>query len=108
MLLTVFSNSGPVAGDDDHRHTVVDERDRAVLHLGGGLALGVDVADFLELEAPSSANGVLISAAEEQPVLAGAMRCIGGDLVVLVKHCAERPPASGRDAHRTLDQFLRD
>src|SRR4026209_956180 len=35
-------------GDEDDRHAVVDQRDRPVLHLGGGHALGVNVADFLE------------------------------------------------------------
>ena len=36
---------------------LVHQRDRPVLHLGGRIALGVDVADFLELERPSSAAG---------------------------------------------------
>ena len=30
--------------DGDDRHLLVDERNRAVLHLAGGIALGVDVA----------------------------------------------------------------
>ena len=34
----------------DHRHLVVDQRDRPVLHLAGGIALGVDVGDLLELQ----------------------------------------------------------
>src|SRR2546422_367909 len=33
-----------------HRHVGVDQRDRPVLHLGGGISLRVDVADLLELE----------------------------------------------------------
>ena len=37
-------------GDEDHRHVLVDERDRPVLHLRRGIALGVDVGDLLELE----------------------------------------------------------
>ena len=36
--------------DGDQRALGVEERDRAVLHLAGGIALGVDVADLLELE----------------------------------------------------------
>ena len=39
-----------VRGDRDHRHLLVDERDRAVLHLAGGIALGVNVGNFLQLE----------------------------------------------------------
>nr|GFD58986.1 hypothetical protein [Tanacetum cinerariifolium] len=37
-------------GNDYHRHILVDEGDGAVLHLGSGVALGVDIADFFELE----------------------------------------------------------
>ena len=34
----------------DDGHLLVDERDRAVLHLAGGVAFGVDVGDFLQLQ----------------------------------------------------------
>src|SRR5690625_4264640 len=45
---------GPARGgdDDEHRLSLVDERDRAVLELPGGEALGVDVGQLLELERP--------------------------------------------------------
>ena len=43
--------------DDDDRLTLVHERDRAVLKLAGGEALGVDVADFLELERAFEGDG---------------------------------------------------
>ena len=36
--------------DDDDRHVLVDQRDGAVLHLAGGIAFGVDVGDFLQLQ----------------------------------------------------------
>ena len=36
--------------DRDERALGVEQRDRAVLQLAGGVALGVDVADLLELE----------------------------------------------------------
>ena len=36
----------------DDRHGLVDQRARRVLHLAGGIALGVDVGDLLELERP--------------------------------------------------------
>ena len=35
--------------DDDDRQFFVDKRVRAVLHLAGGIALGVDVADLFQL-----------------------------------------------------------
>ena len=50
MLLMTLSYWLPVRGDEHDRHAFVDQRDRPVLHLGGGHALGVDVADFLELQ----------------------------------------------------------
>ena len=36
-----------------NRHLLVDQGDRAVLHLAGRVALGVDIGNFLELQAPS-------------------------------------------------------
>ena len=36
--------------DDDDRHVLVDQRDGAVLHLARGIAFGMDVGDFLELQ----------------------------------------------------------
>src|SRR5262245_43165600 len=39
-----------VRRDYDHRHLLVDQRDRPVLELAAGVALGVDVRNFLELE----------------------------------------------------------
>ena len=56
-------------GDRDDRHALVDQRDGAVLHLAGGVALGVDVADLLELERALHRDGVLQAAAEEEEVL---------------------------------------
>ena len=35
---------------EDARSLAVHERDRPVFHLGGRIALGVDIADLLELE----------------------------------------------------------
>ena len=40
----------PGRSDRDHRHRRIDQRDRPVLHLAGGIALGVDVADLLQLQ----------------------------------------------------------
>ena len=39
-----------VGRDDDHGHAFVDERNRPMLELARGVALGVNVGDFLELE----------------------------------------------------------
>ena len=58
-----------VARRDDHGgHVAVDERDGAVLHLGGGIALGVNVADFLELQRSLECDGEVVAAAEVEHV----------------------------------------
>ena len=45
-----------VRRDRDHRHVLVDERQRAMLELAGRIGFGVDVGDFLELERPFHAR----------------------------------------------------
>ena len=47
---TVLSYTGLLRGDGDDGEALVDERDRAVLHLARRIGLGVQVADLLELE----------------------------------------------------------
>ena len=44
-------------GDDGHR--LVNQRDGAVLHLSGGVALGVDVGNLLQFERPFQCDGVI-------------------------------------------------
>jgi hypothetical protein len=39
-----------VRGHRDHRHVLVDQRQRAVLELAGRVGFGMDVGDFLELQ----------------------------------------------------------
>ena len=51
--------------DGDQRTLGVEQRDRAVLHLTGGIALGVDVADLLELERTLERRRVGVAAADE-------------------------------------------
>ena len=36
--------------DDNHRHVLVDQRDRPVLELAGGITFGVDIGNFLKLQ----------------------------------------------------------
>ena len=50
MLETVFSKRSSCGRHDDDRHVLVDEGDGPVLQLAGGIALGVDVGDLLELQ----------------------------------------------------------
>src|SRR5207247_7397275 len=52
-----------------HGHPLVDQRDGTVLHLTGGVPLGVDVGDLLELERTLERTRVLDPAAEEEKPL---------------------------------------
>ena len=63
---------GGLSRREDHdREVLVDERDRAVLHLAGRVALGVDVRDLLQLERALERDRVLAAAAEEEHVARG-------------------------------------
>ncbi len=42
-----------------HRHVLVDQRDRAVLHLAGRVTLGVDVRNLFELQRPFQRDRVV-------------------------------------------------
>ena len=53
-------------GDNDNRHVGVNERDGPVLELSGGIALSVDVADFLELQRTLERDGEMHSPPEEE------------------------------------------
>src|ERR1039458_7644440 len=55
-------------GEDDDGEGLVEEGVGAVLHLAGGVAFGVDVGNFLELERAFERDGVVDAAAEEEEV----------------------------------------
>ena len=69
---SVFSRQRVVGREHDDRHVLVDQRDRAVLHLARRVALGVDVGDLLELQRPFEGDRVVEAAAEEEEVAARA------------------------------------
>ena len=60
---------GVLGGDEHHRHEVVDQRDRPMLHLGGGIALGVDVGDFLQFQGALERHGKVVAAPQVEDVL---------------------------------------
>ena len=62
-----------LGGEHDDGEGLVDEGVGAVLHLAGGVAFGVDVGDFLELERAFEGDGEVDAAAEEEEV-AGVWR----------------------------------
>ncbi len=49
---------------DDDRQLFIDKGIRPVLHLAGGIAFGVDVADFFELESTFESDGKIDTASE--------------------------------------------
>src|SRR5258706_389989 len=51
------------------RHFGIPQRERAMLELPGGIRLGVNVGDFLELEGALEGNRVVDTAAEEKRML---------------------------------------
>ena len=59
-----------VRRDRDDRHRLVDERDRAVLHLAGRIALGVDVGDLLQLQRAFERDRIVDAAPEVEEVAA--------------------------------------
>ena len=94
MLLRVFSylrtelgSCGVFGGDADYGEGFVDEGVGAVLHFAGGVAFGVDVGDFLELEGSLEGDGVVDAAAEEEEVVGGGEGL--GELLALVVDGAE-------------------
>ena len=68
-----------VRGDRHHRHLAVDERERTVLQLAGGVRLGMDVRNFLELQRSLERDRVVHAAPEEQRVLLARERLGPGD-----------------------------
>ena len=55
----------------DDGHLFVDERDRAVLHFAGGIALGVDVRNLFQLERAFERDRIVDAAAEIEEIGAG-------------------------------------
>ena len=93
MLETTLLKISPFGAKKTVGQVLADERDGAVLHLGGGVALGVDVGDLLELERALERDGEEREAAEEEEVLMA--RVAFGDLLD-VRRLLERPCAPGR------------
>ncbi len=60
--------------DGDDRHGFSDQGQGAMLQLAGGIAFGVDVADFFQLQRTFHGNGVMHATAQEQGVFPGPTR----------------------------------
>ena len=68
MLPIIFSNTWSCGAIATTGMLLVDERDRAVLHLAGRIALGVDVRDLLQLQRAFERDRVVDAAAEVEEV----------------------------------------
>ena len=68
MLPIIFSNTASCGASADDRHPLVDERDRAVLHLAGRIAFGVDVGNLLQLQRAFERDGIVDAAAQIQEI----------------------------------------
>ena len=60
-------------GEDDERHAIADQGVGTVLELAYGVALGVHVRGFLQLERALASDGVVDAAAEVEK---GYGRCV--------------------------------
>jgi hypothetical protein len=56
--------------DDDDGHVFIDQGDRAVLQFARGVAFGMDIGDFLELQRAFHGQRIACAAAEIEHVLA--------------------------------------
>ena len=64
--LGIVCDSG---GEDDYGKIFVDEGVGAVLHFSGGVAFGVDVGDFLQLERAFEGDGIVDAASEKEKIV---------------------------------------
>ncbi len=85
---------------DDGR-ALVDQRDRAVFQLAGGVSLGVDVGDLLELERAFHGDRERLAAAEIEHV--ARLREFAGERLDLRLE-AHRLVHQGRSPHRRSDE----
>ena len=82
---------GVVRRNGDHRHLRGHQGERAVLQLAGGVGLGVDIADLLQLQRAFERDRVMHAAAEEERVLLPReFFAPGNDLWLEREHAAHR------------------
>ena len=92
-----------VGRDDDHGRVLVQQRDRAVLHLAGRICLGRDVGDLLQLERAFEADrqaDVAPQVEEERPVVVAL-----GDLLDRMLAVEERRHPGRELVHLVEDEL---
>ena len=84
---SIFSRTRSSVTMPIDRHVGVEQRDRSVLHLAGGIALGVDVRDLFELErALERGREVDVASEEEHAVRLAQLARDLANLVGRVEH----------------------
>ena len=87
--------------NDHHRHVRINQRNGAVLHLGGRIALGVDIRDFLQFQGALQGYRIAEAATEiEEIARIGERAAQVGNTLVELEHFLH---LSGN-----LTQFLHD
>ncbi len=89
-------------GHDHHRQIFVDQRVRAVLHLARGIAFGVDVGNFLQLQRAFERDGVMNAASQEKKIV-GAMIFLGEVFGLLL--AGKQRFQLGRNARQFVEQL---
>ena len=76
-----------MGGNEEHRHHIVYQGDRSVLHLGGRIAFGMDITDLLQLQRALQRHRIVPATAEVEEVGGiGIDACEVLDLIVLLQH----------------------
>ena len=100
MLPHIFSCVGPTGAMTTTGMLLVDERDRAVLHLARRVALRMDVGDLLELERALQRQREMQAPAEIEQVLALGERASPAARISSLRSTS--PPISSGTSHSAL------
>src|SRR5262249_16012975 len=52
----------------NYRHLLIDERNGTMFHFAGGVALGMNVRNFFQLESPFESDGIVNSSAQVKKI----------------------------------------
>ena len=90
-----------VGGEHDHGQVLIDQRVGAVLHLAGGIAFGVDVGNFLELERAFERDRDSECRGRERGSRGAGRNCLASSShVVVVREDRVRACRGSASAHR--------
>ena len=73
-----FVEQGHIGGGGDHRRALLNERNGTVLQFAGGIRLGVDIGNFLQLQAALQRQGVVQVPSNEKHLIVSGQLSGGG------------------------------